>query len=185
MNIILLRALFFILILSGIFILLKVVPVLVKMIREKPVLSLPLTQAHATFAISIPGTYSIWQKSRSMLQTKTEMALPAVFPAGTDRRLPLNHTRAMITANDGSGTRRQLYTVLIPSAGEYRLELRLDTGRWEGGSRKDAEKFSMEIRKPMPVFTLVLCVLGLLVAAFCIFGGIACLAMPARLFSTP
>ena len=162
------RILFVCLALLGVFILFKVIPVITKIVTEKPVMSLPLTQESGMFEVPTAGDYSIWQKGNGSRRTRIEMGMPVVIQASSGLIIPLRRTGGMITANDGSGTRRQLYTFSVPVQGAYRIELPPDAA----AARNNSSSFSLEIRKPMPVVRLVLGILAIILGFALVVGGI-------------
>ena len=185
--ILLYRTLFVCLALLGAFILFKVIPVIAKMVTEKPVITLPLTQPSGNFTVTSEGDYSIWQKRTGLSRNRIEMGLPVVTQVSTGRKLTLGRTGGMITANDGTGTRRQLYTFSVPEQGKYRIEWPSDAAAENsepGGSFpsiKTARVFSIEVRKPLPALKLIAGILGIVAGFAMLMGGIAGAALAERL----
>ncbi|QIP17079.1 hypothetical protein G8759_32805 [Spirosoma aureum] len=150
----------------GLYLLIQGVKHIQKAVDSPVLLKLPLTQKNGQFDLPQAGAYSIWQSGRTLQRAPVKLLAPAIFDLQTGEKLIVHPTFSTVRINNGWEGRIQLFTFWA-KAGQYRLELTIDASTLNTES-----PYFLEIRARRPGYILVLGILLLLLAAFCLLTGL-------------
>jgi hypothetical protein len=179
-EIIIFRILFFCLVPVGVFILIKAIRMLKGVFNGELIVEIPFTQKEVSFEITRPGIYAIWQKGKLFRRTpvdKFQLKLHQV-PSGENIPLP----RSIFSPHlNGFETARMEMNRFSADRGSYCLNI------VEGSSVSSFEKLAaslfpaklvdyreyfIQVRESRPVYYMIAAIPLLILAGFCIFGGI-------------
>lgn len=153
------------LIAAGLFLLIRSIRRIVQWVASPVLLKLPLTQQTGQFTVAQPGRYAIWQSGRTLQRVPIKMELPLIQAWPTGQKLMVHPSLSGVWVNNGWEGRVLAYTFWAP-AGQYQLEVTTPAMLIEGQA-----PYFLEIRERKPGYGLVLGILGLIVAAFCLLTG--------------
>ncbi|MFD1140902.1 hypothetical protein ACFQ4C_07275 [Larkinella insperata] len=151
---------------AGLFLLVSGVRQIQKSVGGPVLFKLPLTQNQGQFALLQPGRYAIWQSGRTVQRVPVKMAVPTITDLATGEKLTLHPSWSGVRVHDGWEGRILVYTFWAP-AGQY--ELHLPTAPSES---YPPSPVSLDIRERKPGYGLVVGILLVILAAFCLLTGL-------------
>ena len=174
------QILFFCLIPVGIITLIFSIKFVQKVFSGNIILEIPYKQKSAEFNIDKPGIYSIWHKGQFFRKAPLNEFKPEIIDKSTGLNIRLTPSIFRPNSNNGKTARMELYR-FSASPGRYVLELA------EGSSISRAEnsiirllpvkmvdydKYFIQVRESQPIVHVLIGIILLIFAGFCIIGGL-------------
>ncbi|MFC6267838.1 hypothetical protein [Frigoriflavimonas asaccharolytica] len=173
------RILFFCLIPIGVFALLKGIKLIRKSFSGEVLLEIPFSQLSGQFYVAKAGTFSIWQKGKSLTRTPIDKLRPFIYSELTKEELKLNYSLLSPRINDFSTGRMELFTFYAP-IGSYKIELKEGTilfglqnliAKAIPSKSIDMTKFYVQIRESQSQVFTFLAIPMIISGMFGIIGG--------------
>lgn len=174
------QLIFFSLIPVGIIILILSIRLVQNTFSGNIILEVPYSQKSADFEIPESGNYSIWHKGQYWSKAPLDEFRPVITNKTTGERPKLTSLLFRPNSNNGVTARMEIFRFSAP-AGEYTLELA------EGSSISgienaflkrfpakmvDLDKYSIQIRQSQNLFKVLIGIILMALAGFCIIGGL-------------
>lgn len=178
MTLLTVRILLFCLIPIGIFIMVKAIKLLLKTVNGTIMTETPFTQKEIDFTIPKAGKFAIWQSGPLLKKTPVGSFEIKITSKDSSNLIPLSRSVFGPTVSGFKSARMQLYN-FAANPGNYTM--RLDDVEASGLVKtlsslipatpvKPTEYF-IQIRESRPAIFMVISILLILIAFFCILGG--------------
>jgi hypothetical protein len=174
------QILFFCLIPVGIIILIFAIRMVQKTTGGSIILEIPYSQKSADFEITRTGKYSIWHLGQFFRKAPLDEFRPVITNKSTGEETVLSTLLFRPNMNNGITARMELFRFSLP-AGKYRLQLLPGSsisGVEDAFIRRlplkkvDTGKYFIQVRATQPFILLIAGILLLVLAGFCIIGGL-------------
>ena len=178
MTLLTVRILFFCLIPIGIFILVKAIKLLLKTINGTLITETPFTQKEIEFTIPKAGKFAIWQSGPLFKKTEFGSFEVKITSLSSSNLIEIYRSVFGPTVSGFKTARMELYN-FTANAGQYSMRLsdveasgfvKIISSLVPAQPVNPAEYF-IQIRESRPAFFMVISILLILIAFFCIVGG--------------
>lgn len=107
---------------TGVFMLIQGIKLLIKSFNEKIIIGIPFTCKMQNFQIAKNGAYSIWQKGKLFQKTPVDKFKPVITNESTGEKVQLSGSIFRTQVNNMSTGRMKLFSFNTP-IGNFKLEL--------------------------------------------------------------
>jgi hypothetical protein len=173
------KILFFCLIPVGIIILVFSIKLAKKTFSGKIILEIPYSQKSAEFILPDSGTYSIWHRGQFFRKAPLDEFIPEITSLSTGSEIKLSSLLFRPNQNNGKNARMEIFRFHAP-AGKYTLKLipGSSISAFENSiinllpvKMVDYNKYFIQVRTSQPTFMVIVTIVLLALAGFCIIGG--------------
>lgn len=186
------QILLFCLIPFGILILIFSIKVVRKNFSGDIILEIPYAQKSGDFAITKSGHYAIWHKGTFFRKAPLDEFRPVIINQSTGEETRLIPSLFRSNSNNGRTARMELFRFSL-SPGTYRLELAEGSSisalenafiRRFPARKVDPDQYFIQVRETQPFIYVVIGILLMILAAFCIIGGLVIGLLADQIFKT-
>jgi hypothetical protein len=173
------KILFFCLIPVGTLVLIFSIRLMKKTFFGNQILEIPYSQKSAEFILPVSGTYSIWHRGQFFRKAPLDEFIPEIVSQSTGSKIHLSSLLLRPNQNNGKNARMELFRFSAP-AGKYTLKI-IPGSSISGVENSiinllpvrmvDYDKYFIQVRESQPTFFVIVAIVLIALAGFCIIGG--------------
>jgi hypothetical protein len=144
------------------------------------IIEIPFTQKSAEFILPASGNYSIWHRGQFFRKAPLDEFIPEIVNQATGSEIKLSSLLLRPNQNNGKNARMELFRFSAP-AGKYTLKL-IPGSSISGVENSiinlvpakmvDYNKYFIQVRESQPTFLVIVAIVLIALAGFCIIGGL-------------
>jgi hypothetical protein len=146
----------------------------------KVLLELPFKQKSATFEITQPGVYAIWQKGQYFKKLPVDKFKPEIYNQATKEKIALSPSLFRPNSNDGITVKIELFrfsaepgTYIIDlAAGSSITKLESVLSSLFPAKKADIDKYYILVRESQPFYYVIIGIPLIVISGLLMIGGL-------------